>query len=652
MSDLNDNLAAGVMPAEIKIGRLKFPDNIRKRSGMYIGSTLDPRVIIRELADNSGDELMAGHATYVDILAREMYSIVLDDGRGVPLYIDPEDETVTITRALFTESHVGSKFDSEDDEASMGMNGIGTKATNALSARFICVVNLKIKDLNTTLPWIKEAAEKLQNPAYVIEWRSGIFHKEVVVEAATLDTELDTPVIERIEAKPSWSTCMVSYPEPYEEVEDEEGNKVAKGIFKSMKFEYDTASLEINAMFLTGDRYIALNDKRIQPFSFRKAFDKTKFLNDQTFQVDFECNKFRFVTIFGFSADDFAHSYKGSVNTLTTNEGFHIRFIRNKVLGAALAKKYPILVPSDAQYGLRQFTLVKCKDPEFNSQTKERLDWIKDFTENDVAKAGIQAFNDVMNEHPEYFEALKDRIVEYKREIGKLALKDFVNSVVQKGDEVKRNRGLGAAVYDCTSPDREKTELFIVEGRSAGSNMLQARDERYMAVLPLRGKPLNTVKVDDLEEVLKNPEMLSMINIIGCGISPFVDLSKARYGKVILLADADPDGKNICALLIGTFGTYLPEAVEAGMIYVSEIPLYKQDGKFLYDEEGLDRSRRFTRFKGLGEMNPSELEECVVTADTRRLIQITSENMLHALDIIRSAGAKRKLMLDNHIIVE
>lgn len=632
---------------EIEIKRLKFPENIRRRSGMYIGSTLDPKVIIRELVDNSVDELLNGYASYVDVTTYEPYSIVIDDGRGVPVYVDPDDPEFTITRALFTESHVGSKFDADENDITMGMNGIGTKATNALSSRFICIVNLKKKDLSTTLPWIKEKAATLQNPAYVIEWRSGIFELEVVVEAATLDTLLDTEIVEKLESKDSWSTCMIAYPEPLDE-------KTGEGIFKTLKFDYEVSSLEISAMFLNDHRKIILNGKEVKPFSVQKAFDKTNFLANQLFRVDFECNKFRFLTLFGWSSDDFQHSYKGSVNTLTTNEGYHIRFIRTKVLGQALSDKYPILNPSDATYGLRQFTLVMCKEPQFNSQTKERLDWIAGFTEHEVAREGVKAFTKELNANQEYFEALKDRIVEYKREVGKLALKDFVNSVVTKGDEVKRNRGLGAAVYDCDSPDREKTELFIVEGRSAGSNMLQARDEKYMAVLPLRGKPLNTAKVDDLEAVLENPEMRSMINIIGAGISPFADISKARYGKIILLADADPDGKNINALLLGTFAVYLPEAIEAGMVYISDIPLYKQDGKFIFkdNEDELDRSRRFTRFKGLGELNPNELEEVAVDPSSRRLIQVTSEYILDALDIIRTAGAKKRLMVDNGIVID
>lgn len=626
--------------SEIEIEKLKFPDSIRTRFGMYIGSVLDPKVIYRELVDNSNDELIGKYATYVDIAILADHAIVLDDGRGIPIYIDKDHPDKTITHALFTETHVGSKFKAEAGKITMGMNGVGTKATNALSNRFIAMVNLKKKDLNTTLPWIKDEAAKLTNPVYVLEFRKGLVHRESVIESATIDSELEVTVVERMEARNTWSTCMISYAD-------------GDDIFKTTKVDYDVTSLEIASMFLDESRKITINGKVVKKFDIKSAFDKTKFLNDETFTVDFEHNNFRFVTIFGYSAEDFSHSYKGSVNTLITNEGFHIRFIRNRVLGQALAEKFPILTPSDAQYGLRQFTLVMCNEPQFNSQTKEKLDWITDFTEHDVALHGVKAFNKCFREHPEYFEGLKNRMVEYKREIGKLALKDFVNSVITKGDEIKRNRGLGADVYDCTSTDRDRSELFIVEGKSAGGNMLQARDERFNAVLPLRGKPLNTAKVDDLEIVLENPEMRSMINVIGAGISPFADISKARYGKIILLADADPDGKNINALLLGTLAVYLPEAIEAGMVYMSDIPLYKQDGRFIFKDNAdtLDRNRKFTRFKGLGEMNADELEVVAINPTTRRLIQVTSENMLHALDIIRTASAKKRLMVENNIIL-
>lgn len=646
--------------SEIKIEKLKFPDNIRKRSGMYIGATLNPKVIYRELVDNGNDELLNGYATYVDINIHDDHAIVVDNGRGIPVYIDPDtlvesgefdsennpikvigETTSVITRALFSESHVGSKFSAEDGKVTMGMNGIGTKATNALSNRFIAIVNLKKKDLSTTLPQFRDAASEFTNPVFILSFRKGLIDQELVCEQASIDSVLGITVVEKLENLGDWSTCMLSYPD-------------GDDIFRELKVKYDTESLNIAAMFLDSKRKIIFNGEVVKSYDIRDAFNKTKFIADETFKVDFEHNGFRFLTIFGWSADDFSHDYRGSVNTLITNEGFHIRFIRNRVLGAALAERFPVLIPSDAQYGLRQFTLVMCNEPQFNSQTKEKLDWITNFNENEVSKIGIKAYTKFFGEHEEYFEALKNRVVEYKREIGKLALKDFVNSVVQKGDEIKRNRGLGADVYDCTSSDRERSELFIVEGKSAGSNLLQARDERYNAVLPLRGKPLNTAKVDDLEAVLANAEMRSMINVIGAGISPFADISKARYGKVVLLADADPDGKNINALLLGTFAVYLPEAIEAGMIYVSDIPLYKQDGKFIFNDNihELDRSRRFTRFKGLGEMNADELEAVAVNPQTRRLIQVTPENLIRALDIIRTASAKKALMVNEGILVE
>jgi len=617
---------------DIKVKKLKFPESIRKRPGMYIGSTRDPNTIIREIVDNSIDELLNRHATYVKIYIEKDRGIVVDNGRGLPIYKDKDYEDKLITYDLLTSTHTGSKFDqAKSQEITMGLNGVGTKCTNALSDRFFALVNLSKRDLSHTLPWVINESKTKTLPVYCIYFNKGIFQYEKIIEESEIESILEIKLPDNA-LKTEWKTCIVSYPD--------------SEIFEKVEFEYDKTSLRVTKLFTHEPIY--LNDEEITPYNFEDAFDVSYFQN-KTFKLEFSTDTTKWTALFGFSKDDFSYNYRGSVNTLTTNEGYHVRLI-TKLLGRAFSENYSGINPNDIKYGLRLFTLVFCQEPQFNSQNKEKLDWIPSINENEVYTSLLTEFNNLKSSNNSYFKALKQRIIDYKTEIGKLALKDYVKSVVKLGGDSKNTRGLGSEVYDCSIVDRTKAELFVVEGKSAGGTLLRARDAKTQACLPLRGKPLNASKVDDLQKVLENKEMRSFINVIGAGVHPFAQISKARYGKIILMADADPDGKAISAILLGTLSVYLPEVIDAGMVYIADMPLYYQNKSFIWNESDLDRTKPFKRFKGLGEMNPPELKTVGTDPATRKLIQVTNKDIAEAVAIVRSTSKKRDIMVNAKVM--
>lgn len=623
--------------SEIEVLKLRFPEDIRTRFDMYIGSAADPNQIIQELIDNGIDEVLAGYATSLKIYTTLKYAVVADNGRGIPVYEDKDDPTVPITKALFCETHTGSKFkqaDSQNTAFSRGKNGVGTKATNALSDRFIAIVNLKKKDLSTTLESIRNSANQLKNPVYAIEFNRGILQSQNVIEANTAAEFFGVSEINSIISS-DWSSISISFPDPT--------------IFTSVETKIKAESLQLVPLVNPKAKlHIELNGELLPKLNISDLFLKTIFFEEKIFEINVDLGATRWMIMFGFSDNDITESHRGSVNTLSTNDGFHVNFA-TKLLGTAFSSVFPSANAADIKYGLRLFALALCQEPQYTSQTKEKLSKIPEFDEKVATAVMLPEFQKIMKSNKDYFAAIFARIQQVKSEMGKLHLQDFIKSQVVKGGESKTTRGLGTQVYDCSVQNRSNAELFVVEGQSAAGTLVQCRDPKIHAVLPLRGKPLNA-SATDVQTTLANAEMKSLINVIGAGIDPYVEIKKARYGRVILLADADPDGKSINALLLGTLGTYLMPMIEAGMIYVSVMPLFKQGTKFIWDREELDETKPFKRFKGLGEMNPDELFETAVNSKTRKLLRITNDGSHEAFQLLRTTTAKYKLMVSKGIV--
>jgi DNA gyrase/topoisomerase IV subunit B len=411
--------------------------------------------------------------------------------------------------------------------------------------------------------------------------------------------------------------------------------KLMKGLFNNDKL---YSSLTIN---------YKLNGEEVNPYDFFDLYQKDSLLGEKAFSYNFDIATkenfpIKFLGTFAYDKSSMDFDSIGSVNLLRTHTGKHITIFQ-RALGKALSKLNPLVKIPDAKYGLRSFTLSFSVEPFFEGQTKNKLGNFKDkgYNENScIESLGDYLYENVIQSDVDFFTGLCNKIVEYKRSLDRLSKKDFIMSHVQYASkDPTASLGMGARVWDCTSSKIQDRELYITEGKSAGNSLLPVRDLTKHAVLGLRGVPMNAA-VRGIETIVQNKEYKSIINVLGTGVTPFIKMEKRRYSKIIIASDADPAGKFIRALLLGFFGTYLLPWIEEGLVYCLVPPLYKQGDKFLYDDTELDKKKPFVRFKGLGEMNPSEVKEHLI--QNRKLIQVNPNDIDEALSLIINEHNERK----------
>lgn len=654
------------MSEEIRIESLEFPHNVRRRPTMYIGDIVEPSVIKREVVDNCIDELSNGYATKIHIWHGEQ-NWTIDNGRGVPVYAETKEGIFfgkTMAHTVWGSLHSSSKF--KDESVSIGMNGVGSSCTNALSKVFKGYINLTKKNPDEFPAYLLEMMKGIEKPTYIISFERGEVVNEEVVSYDLLPEQIKN-------VGEDFGTAVFFEADPE--------------IWESVIPKYSKVNLEIMNRFSAVDgAEILVNGEKVEAYDLKKNFPQVQFINDQVWEVECDASTkkqdsdevdihARFKILFGYAGDDFAHDWNGSVNTLHTPSGIHIK--RACVgLGKALQEIAPNLSPGDAKYGLRIFSIVFTNRALFNSQTKEDLKNIRGLNLTSIERKVCEA---VMNKFKsrkaadegfkDYMLGVAERLVEYKRRTGAMSTQNLVKSVVQTSGDRKNSRGLNLrGLNECSCKDRSQAELYIVEGDSAKGSLMQGRDPKYHAILALRGKPKNLTSTE-IEDAIENPEMVTMLNAIGVGIHPYnIDLSKSLYGKICIVADADPDGAHIQALLLSTFIKYLPEVIHAGMLYLVQTPLYRQ-GDDYFDKDDvsvfnskvkMDRSKPFGRFKGLGEMNPEEICPLVLgdrakvgwtkKSPPRILIRITPENMDEAINYISSNRVKRGLMVEKGIV--
>lgn len=642
--------------SDIVIKKLDFPNNVREKPGMYVASTTNSTVIVREMIDNALDELLNKYAKNVRILSdnKNYWFSVMDDGRGIPIYLDDKhpgkDQEITID--LFGSLHTSGKFDAE--ETTLGTHGLGVSATNALSEHFIVVVDISRNRSTKANPkWIDDKIA-IGGRYYLQHNSRGLLvHKDVYGswgEVSEYLLNLGVSESALFHSMDNFSSLVMCKPDSV--------------IFSDRKSLYNDRELKLSKM-LDPEQHIHFNDTEIQPFNMKTdSFKGVKFLDDAVFELSFSFNseyeyhgrtrtsKNEFKVAFGYSQSDYNMASDGSVNTLDTTEGYHVNTL-GKFIQRGFNECLPDMDAKDATYGLRYFVLVTTNAAEYTSQDKVKLGRIYGLDEKELYAKFLKEFKRIVRDNSDYFNGLCIRINEYKATIGALSQKALVKSVVVMGDD-KRNAGLGAKVFDCSSRDREKCELFIVEGKSAAGSLLQARDTKLHAILPLRGKVLNASGVE-LETALKNKEILSMINVIGCGVHPYVDIKQRRYGKIIVASDSDIDGLHIQVLVLGAFSKFLPEIIESGMLFIGLAPLYEQVLKgetkyyWLDKMEGFQETKSFNRYKGLGSCPPKTLYNTLLDPAQRRLIQITPENIDKAVEMLQSAYVKRELMIESGV---
>lgn len=586
-------------PQEQDIKILSPIEHMRMRPDMYIGNSATCEILNRELLDNAFDECSNGFSKKLvissikDASGREGISVE-DFGRGLPQHLTSEG--IPTCRLLFTEPYSGGKFDHANYKTSSGLHGIGLTACFALSSK------LEIETFN------------------------GESRYFAVCEKGVLKSEELSP------SKRKSGTCVKLFADPE--------------IFENTKPKIDKLSLRI-AKLQMPDVDFEFNGESISPLAYSDLFQE-KTLTDDKFEFSFEeeASGFKFKLLFNWSKQDFDCRSFGTVNNITVNRGLHIKTARSVICNALIEK----LGNANADIGLRFHVIASLPDQRFSSQDKENLtkaDSIKTFADTiqKKLKAYLKDFN---------FEMLALKILKYKESIDNLSKTEFINSKVKKGTGSKPNRNLGPGIFECTAIDREGTELFIVEGKSAASGLVEQRTTSKHAILPLRGKPLNTCSVGEsnYKRIFGNNEISLLVNTVGEGVYPHEDIDSIRYDKIIIFSDADPDGKNISALILGAFAFLMPGALKAGKVYTLKTPLYAQNHTYHYDQSTLDTSKPFSRFKGLGEMNPEQLAE-IAFGDGRILQKLTvdsEEDINYIKDLVGKGSVKKELLQEHGLI--
>lgn len=581
------------MAEEQKIKVLSNMEHIRLRPGMYIGDTENCETLYREVIDNATDECMNGYSNSlkVDYLKEDsMQGICVEDtGRGLPQY---EVNGVPAARLLFTELFSGGKFDHTNYKFSSGLHGVGMTACNALSAK------TRITSWNGKSKYYAETC------------RGELLKEEITPDSHPSGTRVE----------------VFGDPE----------------IFNSVKPKVDVTSLRI-AKSQMPEVDVSLNGEIINPLAYSDLFNEEKLI-EQEFKFNYETDDLKWLVIFGWSKHDFDCRSFGTCNLISVNRGLHLKLTRSAICEALEEK----LGCPNADIGLRFHVAVYIPDANFSSQSKENL------TKSESLKS---SYAEVLKRLKKYlkefdFEILRTKILKYKESMNNLSKSEFISSKVKKGSGKSPSRNLGLGIYECSAKDREGTELFIVEGKSAASGLVATRDTKKHAILPLRGKTLNVCSADDIERILNNKEIRAMVNTVGVGIYPDEDLDKIRYDKIIIASDADVDGANIAALVLGAFAYLTPELLKSGKIYRMKTPLYEQGGTYYYDDKGLDKKKSFNRFKGLGEMDPDQLAQ-IAFGENRileQLIVTNDEELSYIKSLVGSGSTKKALLQERNLI--
>jgi len=620
-----------------EIIKLNYPDNVRTRPGKLIGSTENCSVLLRECIDNSIDELFntkSCNRINIENINNERY-VIIDNGSGMPIEWDPQ---YNCTKAELAIAHLdaGSKFKKTLSTVSVGMNGVGVSAVNALSSKFILLAKVTESNYNTSIPEVKSKYESSKGLKlfYFLEYEYGIKISEGVSSVSELE--------EKFNLKISSDDSTITIFEPDKGIFESTGANLPTRNLKYLKFvcsEFYNKS--INILF-NGTQL----DNTYEPYThqFKSKIhyvDYYEKIHEAIFYISFKISPHLDET-----------DFSGSVNSLSVNYGMHLDYAK-KAWVDALKKIYAIQ-HNHFYPGWTMNVIVMAGEVDFSSQTKERLTYLDGLTYNNVKTQLIDGYVKIIKSNRKEFDAHVNRLNEYAASLTKIStinkIKDMI-VISDMGDNTKVRSKLPSNVYDASSNNRSKCTLYICEGESAGGNLIMARDERYDAVIPLRGVPLNAVDVD-LDTVFDNAEMTGLISTIGAGVDELHSLKNPRYSKIVITSDADVDGMKITALILGLFGSKMSFLIDNEMVYVAEPYLYKQGKNYYYLDEfdKLDKNKPFTRFKGLGEMNSDELYSNLMDPETRRWKLITGDDMEYALNILTNSSTRKDLMIKNNIL--
>lgn len=585
---------------------------VRKRPGMYIGSTSSRGLhhLVYEVVDNSIDEALAGFCDEINITINEGNTVtVTDNGRGIPVDIHPKTGKPAV-EVVLTMLHAGGKFGGEGYKVSGGLHGVGVSVVNALSE------------------WLEVEVNR-NGSVYHQKFERGIPVKELEVIGVSDFTGT------KVTFKPD--------AEIFEEIVFDFGilsqrlrelSYLNKGLKISLKDDItgQAKDFQHDGGIIDFVKHLNKNKDVIHPNPIYFSGEK----DDVAIEISLQYN------------DGYAENIFSFANNINTQEGgTHEAGYKTSMTRVIndYARKHNILKENennlsgeDIREGMTAIISVKVKEPQFEGQTKTKLG--NSEVRGIVDSIVVEGMGTFLEENPSVARKIIEKSVNAAR----------AREAARKARELTRRKSalestsLPGKLADCSSNDPAISELYLVEGDSAGGSAKQGRDRRFQAILPLRGKILNVEKAR-LDKVLNNEEIRAMITALGTGISGDFDISKARYHKIIIMTDADVDGSHIRTLLLTFFYRYMKPLVEAGYVYIAQPPLYlvkkSQKEHYLYNDHELEKlyerigreGSSLQRYKGLGEMNPEQLWDTTMNPETRTILKVNLEDAIMADEI-------------------
>jgi len=627
---------AGYTEENIQV--LEGLEAVRRRPGMYVGGT-DTKALhhlVYEVVDNSIDEALAGFCTAIDVVINHDGSItVTDNGRGIPVGIHPHAKISTLELVL-TKLHAGGKFGGGGYKVAGGLHGVGVSAVNALSSEMIAEV-----------------------------YRDGHIWRQ------RFERGVPTGKVKQVGDTDLTGVRITFMPDAE--------------IFTDIEFRYETLLNRFREMaFVTRGVNIHLRDERVEPIARDHTFyfeggivSFTKYLNrnrKQLHNVVYANKVYEVAELHGAQveievaiqyADFYSETILTFANTINTPDGgTHLEGLRAAITRVInyYARKAGVLKDNDPNFtgddtyeGLTAIVSVKHPDPQFESQTKVKL--MNNEVKGLVQSLVNEAFGEFLQTDTRAAKTIYDKcLISSRARIASKRARDLIRS------SPLQSTTLPGKLADCSSTNPEDSELYIVEGDSAGGSAKQGRDRHFQAILPLRGKILNTERAR-LDKVLDNREVQALISALGVGVGDDFDLSRLRYGRIIIMTDADVDGAHIRTLLLTFFFRYMPSLIEEAHLYIAQPPLYlvksKKNKLYAYSDnekdslvKQFDGSAEIQRYKGLGEMNPDQLWETTMDPGNRILLQVTIEDAAAAdrtFDMLMGASVPpRRKFIQTH----